>query len=160
MSLDDRQSINVDMPVDGHAHTLRIGVAQCFGAGQATVASEVDQGAQAKNPGIVGLHASAIISAPSGIDHILGVELEVHPAGRLPPVPSFERNFVTACIRAEGSRIHVGRPHREADFVLGARGERAGVLEAAGDLVVLERRPAYQPCALGPSTVNRCRIDS
>src|SRR4029077_2990800 len=79
--------------------------------------------------------------ASARIDHILGVELEVQPAGRLPPVQDFERNFVTACVRAEGGRIHVGRAHREADFVQRAEGEGSGVLQFEGDLVVLERSP-------------------
>src|SRR6267154_5736157 len=103
--------------------------------------SEVDLGAHTKNHGVVGLHARGVIAAPAGIDHILRVELEVQPAGRLPSVPNFDRNFVAAGVGTEGGRIHVGRTHREADFVLGAPGEGSGMLELHRDLVVLERSP-------------------
>src|SRR6516165_4616371 len=95
----------------------------------ASAASEVDLRSHTKDPGIVGLHAGRIKPASAWIDDILHVELEVHPAGRLPAVPSFERNFVTTCIRTEGGRIHVGRAHRDADFVLGTPGKCTGVLE-------------------------------
>src|SRR5882757_8565465 len=128
------------MPVTGHALTFRIRIVQYFDR-TGYPASELDHGAQAKNPGIVGLDAGGIEPASAGIDHILGIEFEIQPAGRLPAVPDFERNFVTAGIQAEGGRIHVGRTDREADFVLGAPGEGSGVLELHGDLVVLERSP-------------------
>ncbi|GCC47634.1 hypothetical protein chiPu_0031493, partial [Chiloscyllium punctatum] len=108
---------------------------------QTTSGSEVHQRAQTKNPGVLGLDAGGIIAASARIDHVLGVEFEVHPAGRLPSVPGFDRDFVAACVRGERSRIHVGGAHREADFVFRAPGERSGVPEAQGDLVVLIRRP-------------------
>src|SRR5437763_16487684 len=97
-----------------------------------TVASEVDLGAHTKNHGVVGLHANGVIAAPAGIDHILRVELEVQPAGRLPSVPSFDRNFVAAGVGTEGGRIHVGRAPREANFLLGTPGGRYGRPEAQG----------------------------
>src|SRR3954454_20973281 len=106
-----------------------------------SVPSEVDLGAHTKNHGVVGLHARRVIAAPTGIDDILSVELEVQPAGRLPSVPDFKRHFVAAGVRTEGSRVHVRRADREADFVLGTPGERSGMPEAQGDLVILVRRP-------------------
>src|ERR1700751_432197 len=105
------------MPAYGHAHSFRVQVAHALTRTGAT-RSELDHSAQTKNPGIVRLHAGGIKSAPTGIDHVLRVEFGVQPAGRLPTVPEFDRNFVATGIRAEGGRIHVGRAHADADFVL------------------------------------------
>src|SRR3954469_17002963 len=77
--------------------------------------SEVDLGAHAENHGIVGLHARAVVAASAGIDDVLRVELQVQPAGRLPAVPDFERNFVAAGVEAQRRTVHMGGAHREAD---------------------------------------------
>src|SRR3954453_19821248 len=127
----------------GHSEvTAAVGRAcPTFRIRRVSVPSEVDLGAHAKNHGVVGLHARRVIAAPTGIDDILSVELEVQPAGRLPSVPDFKRHFVAAGVRTEGSRVHVRRAGREADFLLGTPGEFSGMPEAEGDLVILVRRP-------------------
>src|ERR1700743_1956970 len=112
-----------------------------FWPGQVTAASELDHGAQAENPGIVGLDTVGIISASARVQDVLDVEFEVQPTCRLPAIPGFKRNFVAACVRGECGGIYVGRTDTEGDFVQRARSEGSGVFEHQGDLIILERSP-------------------